>query len=368
MADIIDGCLNTINISAECIGEGSFGRVRNCTVNGKKYVAKVITEDISKVLNECVIGSSIDHPNVNKSLSIIHRVKYANDSEYSDKVLLLQKKAKCDSKKMPCKDNYELCMKLVFDTLCGLRCLHSNGIVHGDIKCQNILYFKEENIFKIADFSLSSIEGTNKSGIVCGKGYTPPEILSSRDPKRHIIPSLDIWCVGYMLHKLYFGCYMHSPKSNDNDLTRTEEIRDISSKVTRLKDSNSVISKLIYDCMMMNPNERLSCEQLLTKYFSDTHAPKFYKMVPVLYTVPDHLNALINRNNGDNVYALAYKILSSCIPIVPYLGESEAVIGCDRIAFQFINQSRRIRNNSGKRAEVHIYHYLSFQLLFLLVD
>ena len=84
----------------------------------------------------------------------------------------------------------------------GLNHIHSNGFVHRDIKCENLLLDSENNL-KITDFGFAKTIGKNKNGgpllskTYCGSyAYAPPEVLKGipYDPV-----FADIWSMGVVL-------------------------------------------------------------------------------------------------------------------------------------------------------------------------
>ena len=91
----------------------------------------------------------------------------------------------------------------------GLNYLHSKGFVHRDIKCENLLLDKENNL-KITDFGFAKKIGKLKSGgpllseTYCGSyAYAPPEILKGipYDPCVS-----EIWSMGVVLFTMVGTC------------------------------------------------------------------------------------------------------------------------------------------------------------------
>ena len=72
---------------------------------------------------------------------------------------------------------------LVVQLLCAMAYIHSQGIVHRDLKLENLLYYDDDNDSKImvADFGLSDwvkvlADGTSP---ICGTpGYMAPEVCN----------------------------------------------------------------------------------------------------------------------------------------------------------------------------------------------
>ncbi len=73
---------------------------------------------------------------------------------------------------------------------------HYNGVVHADIKPQNIIIEPRKRDIKVIDWGLASVEPTSKSKV---KGYTPayvaPEIVLGSPP----IPETDLYGAGIVL-------------------------------------------------------------------------------------------------------------------------------------------------------------------------
>ena len=95
----------------------------------------------------------------------------------------------------------------------GLLYLHSLGIIHADIKLENILAYKTSEFknkkFKISDFGLSQF--VNEKGFAelkeyqGTKGYIAPEI---KPGGCQITTKVDIWSLGVVLYEM---CVAYKP-------------------------------------------------------------------------------------------------------------------------------------------------------------
>lgn len=119
---------------------------------------------------------------------------------------------------------------LVKDLIKGIKIIHKHGLVHEDIKSENLIYDNQLKIFRYIDFGLSCLAGTRKAaynkksqtsnlakvGFPCstyGTKYTSSPILSkytSIKPKKNrpIVPwallqSHDYWQIGLEILRYY---------------------------------------------------------------------------------------------------------------------------------------------------------------------
>jgi serine/threonine protein kinase len=86
--------------------------------------------------------------------------------------------------------------------LAGLNYLHANGVIHGDIKPQNVVLQPESHGAIMIDFGLSMVKPTGKShNIGFTNHFSPPEQLSA--DRKPLIPETDLYSLGMtMLYAL----------------------------------------------------------------------------------------------------------------------------------------------------------------------
>jgi serine/threonine protein kinase len=118
-------------------------------------------------------------------------------------------------------------LSLFGDIAAGLDFLHSNGVLHLDLKADNVLlHFHGEDaplpLAMLSDFGSSEstqrLRTRERTGCTGTIGYVAPEVFSV-DPKtgryRDLAASADLWALGLLLHLL---CYFRLPFANEDDL------------------------------------------------------------------------------------------------------------------------------------------------------
>ncbi|CAD7965164.1 unnamed protein product [Amoebophrya sp. A25] len=206
-----------------CIGNGSYGsvyqaydRVEKRSVAVKK-VKRVFEDliDCKRILREIAILSRIDDPRIVKLYDICVPSDLSN---FTDIYLVLEL---CDSdfkKLFHLREFLTEChtTTLLYNTICGLRYLHSAGIYHRDMKPANCLVNTDCGV-KICDFGLSRALGEEAqtlpgmqdrqnrvlrrqlTGHVVTRWYRAPELILLQE---NYTEQIDVWSLGCIFAEL----------------------------------------------------------------------------------------------------------------------------------------------------------------------
>jgi serine/threonine protein kinase len=176
----------------------------------------------------------------------------------------------------------KLVKKFTKQILCGLNYLHERNIVHGDIKCDNILVDTHSRV-KLADFGSSreikEDQPIKLVPLVGTPNFMAPEIVMQTE----FGISSDIWSLGCAVIEMFSG----SPPFHE--LT---SVASIMFKIASLKDippfpdeKNILLSKDAKDflmaCFVHDPKQRPTAKDLLEHHWIKEFEVKFDVSSPV---------------------------------------------------------------------------------------
>ncbi|XP_054162758.1 serine/threonine-protein kinase stk11-like [Oppia nitens] len=254
-------------VMGDVVGEGSYSKVKECLDSHtlermaakimKKRRLRKIPNGEQNVQREIKLLRRLDHKNVIRLHKVIYnepKGKLYMIMEYCVAVLqeLLDSVA---DKKLPIFQSHDYFCQLVS----GLEYLHSQGIIHKDIKPGNLL-LTNAGVVKITDLGVSEMLDTFQQSDKCylsqgSPAFQPPEIADGNEYFSGF--KVDIWSSGVTLYNLTTGKY---PFEGDNIYRLFENISKC--ELTIPSDMDELLQSLICGMLKKSPDERFSIEDI----------------------------------------------------------------------------------------------------------
>lgn len=260
------------------LGRGSYGAVYEATsdLTGGRMAVKMFyfTSDnektINQLLNEIKIMCSLNNTNI---------VHYFHCERTNNNVSLFMEL--CDASLMDIiidrtrKPPKLTVIHIIQQVISAIGYLHNRGIVHRDIKPQNIML--KGDIIKLTDFgtarqgdAMKEVKGTFR--------YMAPEVYKGEP---HSLPC-DIWSVGCLACELFLCVpkFMeHASILGELTTTATPYLDDV--------PANPVLRDFVFKCFKMNPAERPTAQELLSHPLLSTSAfSADIERLPNVFTAP----------------------------------------------------------------------------------
>ena len=263
-----DGTKFTYNVISR-IGNGGFGIVYSAIEKptnrrvALKCTPKKKLEDPKikkKLISEIDIHRSLHHKNIVKFDGFFH------DKDYVYFVLEL-----CDGgnvleylKKKETLSEFETA-NIIRQIVDSLVYLHSNGIIHRDIKLQNFLMMKNGTV-KLSDFGLSvrvkSLDDSTKPSVCGTPGYLSPEVVT----RGHHTFAIDIWAMGVSVYTMLTG---KQPFKSADRKQVFQKIRQVSYTWPNNMMISENAKSFVNSVLKRDPLERPSAQNLAHHPFLD---------------------------------------------------------------------------------------------------
>lgn len=248
------------------IGKGSFGKVYLAShklTNGSKVVLKSAKKDDSNLAREIHHHRQFVHPHIARLYEVVVTenlvwmvMEYCSGEELYD-YLLRHGKLPVDK------------VQKSFTQLVGaVAYVHQQNCVHRDLKLENILLDKNENV-KLLDFGFArEYEGkTNYLQTFCGTiCYSAPEMLKG---EKYAGEKVDVWSLGIILYALLCGELPFD--DDDDDTTRRKILSEEPNYPSHIPaDALSLLKQLL----SKRPFPRPALSDILNHPFLAEHAPE----------------------------------------------------------------------------------------------
>lgn len=246
----------------ETIGEGTFGKVKKGfhKLTGRLVAIKKISKQHAPMMaREIHHHRQLKHPNVVMlyemitTESAIHIIsEYCPNGDLLD---ALTESGRCSETRVH---------KWFYQLTDAIKYCHTRGIVHRDLKLENILLDADDNV-KICDFGFARFTQKNQYlETFCGSlSYSAPEVILR---KKYTGPETDIWSLGVILYTLLAGEY---PFDDDSEVMTQRKIVQAEYEMPFYFDED--LSDLIRQMLQLEPSERITIDGIIDHPWMTIH-------------------------------------------------------------------------------------------------
>ncbi|KHN30896.1 Serine/threonine-protein kinase HT1 [Glycine soja] len=153
---------------------------------------------------------------------------------------------------------FKVVIQLALDLARGLSYLHSQKVVHRDVKTENMLLDKTRTV-KIADFGVARVEASNPNdmtGETGTLGYMAPEVLNGNPYNR----KCDVYSFGICLWEIYC-CDMPYPDLSFSEITSAVVRQNLRPEIPRCCPSS--LANVMKRCWDANPDKRPEMDEVV---------------------------------------------------------------------------------------------------------
>lgn len=250
------------------IGEGKFGLVKlGLHYKTKQKVAiKIIKKESMEISDLELVKGEIDIMKLCRHPNVVRLLDHFENSEFIFIVMeylsggdlghhLEVKKFKFTEKRAS---------EIMNQIAMGLAYLHSYGVLHRDLKPDNIMLSDptDNATIKIMDFGLSKVLAPNER-VNDGFGtlsFVAPEVLIRQPYNKQI----DIWSMGIILYYMMTGCLAFDDENDSEEvIAKMIVFNEVEFPDKLFKDKSKEMVDLISQCLIKNPDKRITIDKYL---------------------------------------------------------------------------------------------------------
>lgn len=284
----------------ENLGKGQFGLVKLAThkKTGQKTAIKTVHKKDMKAIEIYQQRREIEVLKMSQHPNIVGLIDLFENSDYYYIVLeYMQGKDLFDYIQLR---NFKLSekrvMELAYQIGIAIKYLHSYGIVHRDLKLENVMMSdnSECSMPKLADFGLAKMIAPNeKAEEPFGTlGYVAPEVLR-KEPYSF---SCDLWSFGCIIYALLSGSLPFDHESQKQTIKMTLENK-LEFDLECWKDISRECKDLIGSLLHKDANARITLDNALKhKWFANLDINQYTGFVQNKEAAEKFKNKKINKN------------------------------------------------------------------------
>lgn len=157
-----------------------------------------------------------------------------------------------------------LLLLIAKDLAQGLKYIHSNNVLHNDIKLENIM-IDGSYTPRIIDFGLSCNAYKGSMGKYCqATGGTPWYIAPEFFSKKTRTPGTDMWALGVTLYTAAMGKYPYDVDKGPDAIQRLFN-KIIYEEPTTLNTNNTQLNNIVNGLLNKNPDNRYTADDVIRK-------------------------------------------------------------------------------------------------------
>lgn len=244
----------------------------------------------SKVFKEIAVLKKIKHKNIVQLYAIKigaiieQNNKYIYNNSHIDSIFLILEKGVSSLSNLNKSDLSDR-RRVVENISCGLKHLHDNGYIHGDLSLNNIVGFKKDAsnklIFKIIDFGCAT-KNYRKRAIPMPTSYVAPIEIFDDNINNIDLAKIDSWSLGCISYYVTTGELLFENVESSN--VTTEIFHTFNSKNDNNKNNvNKILTASVNDINLtkhvaklinLNKNKRISISQFYDSILEKQHYQK----------------------------------------------------------------------------------------------
>lgn len=291
--------IEDIQLSEDLLGTGTFSRVVKAKYKNINCAAKIMDTDPmkfesrNKVTSDFIVNFILNE--IDNHMKVVNTcVKIIGVTTLDDthpKIILLLELATCtmherlwyqlsvNKKRFSYAEIFKYSIQIC---KCIAQC-HKLGIIHGDIKPTNLLYFRDTDEFKLADFSSSRSldKDYSKANIYYTIPYTAPENFTVKGYGKSFNTKFDVFSFGVIMYQIFTLEYdlWNNEKIATNsvfesmvDIPTSYQIKKAGKSIpvptvieySNRKPDTIVFMNIIRKCLSINPDNRYdNCADVL---------------------------------------------------------------------------------------------------------